>query len=59
MSVDKLFQDACSAFNYIMSNKGIMGSEQKHHIMYGVNIHGGLYVNSSFNGYEIRRIELN
>jgi hypothetical protein len=58
MILDSVFNSPEKAHEYVMSQKGIYDSTQYHNLSYGVNIHGGLYGRISYNGYDIKLIEL-
>jgi hypothetical protein len=59
MRVIKAFTFIHDAFDFILSQKGIYGSDQYSSYMLGVNIYGEPYAHNRFNGYNIRVMELN
>jgi hypothetical protein len=54
----KMFKRATSAFEYIMSQSGIFGSPQYYRFSFGVNVYNVCYFTNDFNGFEIRKMEV-
>jgi len=58
MLLDKIFRSYDKATQYIMKNEGIYGSRQHSKNYSGVSIYGKPYCVSSFNGYEIKIVNV-
>lgn len=58
MRLHKVFKNINDAHAYILSCKGIYGSEQGFTTAMGVNIYGDLYGYTSYNGYKLKIMEV-
>lgn len=58
MFLHKVFRRLESAELYVSQQGGIFGSQPHRYVNYGVNIHGDLYGSVSWNGYEIRSVDI-